>query len=344
MQLGDLAEKIAGRLQGDPNRTIAAVATLTEATPDDVSFLSDPRHAPAAAQTRAAAIIVSESFTGTSPADVLFVADVDQAVSIVLELFAPPLDVPPPGVDAGASVDPSAQIDPTAAIGPQAVIGAHARIEAQAVIGPGCVLGRDVVVGTASRLVANVVVGARCLIGANVIIHPNVTIGADGFGYRFADGRHHKISHIGIVVIEDDVEIGANSCVDRAKFGRTVIGRGAKIDNLVQIGHNVRIGAHVIVVSQAGIAGSCQIDDYAVLGGQVGVADHLHVGARAMIGAQSGLDRDVEPDAKIVGSPPRSVRAFYRENKLIAKLPEIDKELKRIAKVLESRGTSTNDS
>jgi len=177
-----------------------------------------------------------------------------------------------------------------------------------------------------------------------VIIHGNTTIGTDGFGYRLVDGRHQKIPHIGIVVIEDEVEIGSNSCVDRAKFGKTVIGRGTKIDNLVQIAHNVQVGENCIIVAQVGIAGSSRLGNYVVLAGQVGVSDHVTIGEGVIAGAQSALHRDVEPGAKVVGSPFRPVKTFFRELMLVEKLPEMAKEIKLLRKQLDEIGNSKDDS
>ncbi|MFC1783818.1 UDP-3-O-(3-hydroxymyristoyl)glucosamine N-acyltransferase, partial [Planctomycetota bacterium] len=189
-----------------------------------------------------------------------------------------------------------------------------------------------------------VVINARCVLGDNVIIHANSTIGTDGFGYRLVEGKHRKIPHIGVVVIEDDVEIGANSCVDRAKFGKTLIGRGTKIDNLVQIAHNVQIGEHSIIAGQSGVGGSSRLGKYVVLGGQCGVSDHVNIGDGVMAGAQCGMQWDVEPGAQIVGTPYRPVKTFFREFSLIKKLPETVKEIKRLRKQVEDIGSPKDDS
>jgi UDP-3-O-[3-hydroxymyristoyl] glucosamine N-acyltransferase len=176
-----------------------------------------------------------------------------------------------------------------------------------------------------------------------VVIYANSTIGTDGFGYRLVDGRHRKIPHIGIVVIEDDVEIGSNSCVDRAKFGRTIVGRGTKIDNLVQIAHNVKIGENCIIVAQTGIAGSAELGRYVVLGGQCAIADHVKIGDGVMAGATTGVNRDIEPGAKILGAPARPIREFFREVSLIQKLPELTKEVKKLREdVKKYEGTKDN--
>jgi UDP-3-O-[3-hydroxymyristoyl] glucosamine N-acyltransferase len=208
------------------------------------------------------------------------------------------------------------------------------------------VLGRDVEVGDNCHLWPNVVINYNCRIGNNVIIHANSTIGTDGFGYRLRDGRYRKVAHIGTVVIEDDVEIGANSCVDRAKIGQTVIGRGTKIDNLVMIAHNVKVGQNCIIVSQTGIAGSSELGNYVVLAGQSGVCDHVKIGDQVMLAAKSGISTGarIEAKARLAGMPAQDFVKFYRELSLIHKLPEMAKELKRITKQLNESTTTKDNS
>lgn len=344
MNLTQLATTLAATLEGDGRMNVDGIATLLEAGSSELSFVSDKKHAAQAETTRAAALIVGKDFTGTSPAALLRVADVEAAVEKTLELFAPALDVPPVGIHPMACVAATADIGSRVAIGPGVVVGENVTIGEGTVLFPGCVIGREVVIGRDCRLFANVVVNARCRLGDRVMIHPNSTIGADGFGYRFVEGRHRKITHIGIVVIEDDVEIGANSCVDRAKFGQTVIGRGTKIDNLVQVAHNVKVGEHSILVAQVGVAGSAKLGKYVVLGGQVAVRDHVTIGDGAMIGATSGVERDVEAGAKLVGTPARPAREFFRRLSLIEKLPEMAEDIKQLKRDSEKRGSTENHS
>ena len=249
MRLSELTQRLGGRLQGDGQVEIEGVASLSEAGPSDVSFLSDDRYVWQMAQCQATAVLAPEDFSGSAPMSLVFVGDVSNALDQTLACFAPAPDVPKAGVHASAVVSAGAQLANGVAVGPQVVIGDEARIGAGSILSAGCVIGRGVQIGEHCRL------------------------GADGIGYRFVKGRHQKIEHIGMVVIEDDVEIGANSCVDRAKFSQTVIGRGAKVDNLVQIGHNVQVGEHGIIVAQAGISGSARPGKYVVLGGQRGWAN-----------------------------------------------------------------------
>ncbi len=335
MKLSDLAGELKAELIGDGDMEIRSISTLHEAGAEDVSFVSEAKFAAEAARSRAGALLVGRDVAVSGRAALLRVEDVNAALERALELFAPPPAVLMPGIHPTAVVATSAQVADSASVGPHVVIGENTVIGAGSVLTAGCVIGRDVRIGADCRLGANVVVNERCFIGDRVIIHPNATVGADGFGYRLADGCHRKIPHIGIVVIDDDVEIGANSCVDRAKFGRTVVGRGTKIDNLVQVAHNVQVGRHCILVSQTGIAGSAVLEDYVVLGGQVGVRDHVRIGKGAMVAATSAVERDIEPGEKMVGTPARPVREFFRRLALWEKLPELAQDIKKLKRRME---------
>ena len=342
MKLAELAQHIAARLQGRSEFSITGIAALGEVGPEEISFVRESRYAGDAEHTRAAALIVPEGFAGPTHTALLFVTDVDAAVEQVLELFAPPADLPEPGVHPSACIAADAELADDAAIGPHVVIGARTRIGPGTRIAAGCVIGRDVQIGARCVLHPHVIIGWGCILGDGVAIHGNTTIGTDGFGYRFVDGRHRKIAHSGIVAIEDDVEIGANSCIDRAKFGRTLIRRGTKIDNLVQIAHNVQLGEHCIIVAQTGIAGSAELGNYVVLGGQCGIRDHVKIGDAAMAGATTAIDQDIPPGAKVIGTPATPVKEFFRQLSLIRKLPEMAKEIKKLRTQLE-KGAKPED-
>ena len=346
MKLGEIARRLEGRLDGDETVAVEWIASLTEAGPKDVSFINDSRYTDQVARTHAAAVIVPRNFNGMTNSALLFVDDVDDALERLLLIFAAPLDKPESGVHEMACVDPTAQIGSDAAVGAGAVIGANAVVGAGSVICPGCVIGRNVQIGDNCYLWPNVVINQGCVLGHNVIIHANSTIGADGFGYRMIKGEHRKIPHIGIVVIEDDVEIGANSCVDRAKFGRTVIGRGTKIDNLVQIAHNVRIGQHCIIVAQSGMAGSSELGNYVVLAGRCAVSDHAKVGDGAQMGPRSAIysGNEIKPGAKVMGSPIRPFRTYFRELSLIRKLPEMARQIKQLQKLIDKNADTKDHS
>ena len=335
MKLSELAAHLDARWAGDREAEISSVASLQEAGCGDVSFLSNERYADQVGRSEASAVIVPAGFDGAGRADLLFVADVDEALEKVLSLLAPAADVPAVGVASSACVASTAKLGADVAVGAHAVIGERVQIEAGTVIGAGCFVGRDVRIGSQCQLGPHVVIGWGCRLGSNVIIHGNSTIGTDGFGYRLVEGRHRKIRHIGIVVIEDDVEIGSNSCVDRAKFGETVVGRGTKVDDLVMIAHNVRIGENCIIVSQAGIAGSSELGKYVVLAGQCGVGDHVKIGDGAMAGAQTGIGWDVPAGAKVIGPIGIPVRDFFRQQALLKKLPDMAKEIKQLRKKID---------
>jgi len=344
MKLADIATQIQARLERSGAIEICTVATLSEADLGEISFLTESRYADEAASSRASAIVVPDDFTGQTQAARLYVKDVNDALEQLLVLFDPEGDRRARGVHPSAEIAASATIGTDVAVGAYAVVAEGVVVGEGSVISAGCILERDVRVGNHCYLAPNVVIRWGCIVADRVRIHANSVIGTDGFGYRLVEGQHRKIPHIGIVVIEDDVEIGACSCVDRAKVGKTRVGQGTKIDNLVQIAHNVQIGKHCIIVSQTGIAGSSQLGNYVVLGGQVGIADHVKLGDGVMAGAQCGIVREVEPGAKITGTPPRPIRSYFREQAMVQKLPVMAQEIKQLRKQIEASGRTKNHS
>lgn len=338
----EIADRLGAELIGDPTVVISRVAPLSEATPDAISWLGGEKYLAQLALTRAGAVLLPERRSDAPDRTCIIVADPDLALCSVLTWLMPP----PPGVSAG--VDPRAIIAPGArvegaAIGPNvivatgAVIGAGTQLHAGVNIGPDVRIGRDCV------LWPNVVVRERCTIGDRVIIHPNATIGADGFGYLQRGGKNHKIPQVGVVVIEDDVEIGANSAIDRAKSGETRIGRGTKIDNLVQIAHNVQIGNDSIIVAQCGIGGSVTLGHHVVLAGQVGIVDHMRVGDEVIVGAQSGITRDVESGGRVSGSPAVPSAEWVRTMATQRRLREMLDQLRDLIRRVERLESATND-
>jgi UDP-3-O-[3-hydroxymyristoyl] glucosamine N-acyltransferase len=329
--LGELAVALGGRVDGDASRVVSAVAPLETAGPDDIAFVADARHVRAARVSRAGAWLVPEELTGLDGPLVRCRA-LRPALARLLELLNPP-DPVIPGIAATAVIGAGARIDPTAAIGALAVV------EAGAVVGPGVVVyplvyvGPGAEVGEGTVLHPHVVVGAAVSIGRNVVIHAGAVLGADGFGYAFDGAVHRKIPQVGRVVIEDDVEIGANATIDRAMLGETRIRRGTKLDNLVMVAHNVEIGEDAIVAAQAGIAGSSRLGRRAVLGGQAGVGDHVSIGDGAALGAQCGVTADVPAGAMLMGSYGRPLAEFQRIWIAEAKLPDL---LRRV-RALERR-------
>jgi UDP-3-O-[3-hydroxymyristoyl] glucosamine N-acyltransferase len=335
LTLAELAEAVGAEVRGDPGVLIAGVATIDEAGSEQITWASDHRYAESLSRSRAGAVVVPTDF-GPTPMPALLCRDPDEAIAEILARLAPPVWRPKAGVHPTAVVWPSVRLGRDVAIGPYAVVGEDAEIGDRTVVHAHVVIGPEVRIGPDCIFWPHVVVRERCVVGARVILHPQVTIGSDGYGYRFVNGRHNKIPQIGIVRIEDDVEIGAGSCVDRAKVGATVVGRGTKIDNLVQIAHNVQIGPHCLLVAQVGIAGSVKLGQYVILGGKVGIRDHLSVGDGAKVGALSGIWRDVPAGVTIAGIPARDGHLWIRQQMLLDRLPQLN----ALVRQLEKRVTS----
>lgn len=306
LTLSELARWIDGDIvRGGLDLSFTGMAALDEAGPGDVSFLGNEKYHTQFEQTKAGAVIVPRGETG-GPADTALIA-VDNptlAFSTVVRHFAAASRAFAPGVSPTAFVDPSATLDPQKVrVHPGAVIMAGARVGDGTELGPNSVVGEGAVIGRDCHLMANTTVRERCVLGDRVILQPGAVIGSDGYGYQLVDGRHVKIDQVGIVEIHDDVEIGANTTIDRARFGKTVIGQGTKIDNLVQIGHNARIGQHCLICGQAGVAGSAVIEDRAVLGGRSAIGDHLRIGRNAIVMGNAGVATHVPDNAVMFGYP-----------------------------------------
>jgi UDP-3-O-[3-hydroxymyristoyl] glucosamine N-acyltransferase len=323
--------------QGAGSRPVTGLAMLPEATETELSYLGTERLIAEFEKTRAAAVIVQRrvKLPAECARPVLLVDDADLAVARVLELFAPPIPRPPAGVDAAARVAASAALGEGVAVAPFVFVGENAKIGARTVLHSGVHVGADTVVGEDCELFPNVVVRERCVLGDRVVIHAGSIIGSDGFGYRWDGAKHAKIPQIGRVEIEDDVEIGSCVCVDRAKFAATRIGRGSKIDNLVQIAHNCVLGPHCIMAGQSGVAGSVVLGSNVMLGGQCAVRDHVHMADGSMLGPCSGAMDDVEPRQVVTGLPAIPHRQFLREQAAMRHLPELRSEIRRLQEQVE---------
>ncbi|HOB75969.1 MAG TPA: UDP-3-O-(3-hydroxymyristoyl)glucosamine N-acyltransferase [Phycisphaerae bacterium] len=339
--LAEIAKWVGGVVRGDASTRISGVAGVAEAGPDQLTWLAHDKYASQLRTSKAGAVLVPEQF-GETPMPAVLCQNPAVAMVTILARFSPPVPRPAVGTHPTAVVASSAQIGSNVAIGPHVIIGENARVgdgcvlHASVFIGEGSVLGRD------CELWPGVVVRERCTLGERVVVHPNAVIGADGFGYQFIDGRHVKIPQIGTVQIEDDVEIGANSCIDRAKCGATVIGRGTKIDNLVQVAHNVQIGPDCMIVAQTGIAGSARLGRLVVVGGQVGIRDHvtLHDGVQAA--ACSAISKDVPAGTTVMGMPAVEHEVFIRERAKIRRLPKMAEQLADLIKRVERLESSAD--
>jgi UDP-3-O-[3-hydroxymyristoyl] glucosamine N-acyltransferase len=303
-------------------RMIHSVAPLQSAGPEDVSFLDNKRYAPLLAETKAGAVILHPDYADKLPAGCAALATIEPYVgwAKVSTLFYP-FSEPRPGVHPTAVIDPSAEIDPEAEIGPNAVIGGGVRIGAGTSIGPLVCIGPGVIIGADCRIHANVTI-SHAILGNRVIVYPGGRIGQDGFGFAISKTGFTRVPQLGRVLIGDGAELGANTTIDRGSAQDTVIGPGVHVDNLVQLGHNVNIGANAVIVAQAGISGSTQIGPGAIIAAQAGLAGHLTIGPGARIGAQSGVMQDVPAGEEVLGSPARNLKSFFREVLTLRKLAQ----------------------
>lgn len=340
--LRQLAELVQGELCGDGDLVIHAARPLSDAEPGSITFIEDQKHAQHLITCRASAVVVPKGLR-TEGWNVLRVADPVMAFVNIMRHLHGRAEPPPHGIDPHALIHPTASIgegcsiDPFACIGEGSTVGARCRIHSGVVVGRFCRLGEDVI------LYPNAVLYDGTVLGDRAIVHANAVLGADGFGYRFQEGRHVKVPQLGHVEIGADVEIGACSTIDRGTFQATRVGDGTKIDNLVMVAHNCQIGRHNLFVSQMGIAGSSSTGDYVVVAGQAGIVDHVRIGDRAMIGAQAGVTKEVPAGLRVLGSPATPEREQKRILMTLEKLPEIRRDVQRIKQQLGIDAEKTDD-
>src|SRR6266478_975946 len=328
-----IAEQLRGEVFGDGSVELTGLAPAESARAGDLTFAEKETYFTAAEKSDATAILVAGKFASSTKV-LIRVPNPRVAVARLLPLFFPP-DQQPPGIHPSATIAPSAHIDPSAHIGPNCVLGARVRLGARSVLIGGNHVGRDCQIGDDVCLFPNVVVYAQCQIGHRVAIHAGTVIGSDGYGYVFDEGRHRKMLQVGNVIIHDDVEIGANTAIDRGALGATVIGRGTKIDNLVHIAHNVVIGRHCLVMGQVGFAGSTRLGDYCVIASQSGIAGHLKLGNQATVGAKSGVMRDIPDKGTVLGSPAGPDKQIKRQWIALQQLPEMLRRMRELEKEVE---------
>lgn len=327
LTLGEIAVRFGCELRGDPDARVARVSTLAEADAQSIAFLANPRYRPQLRQTRAAAVILASSAAADCPVAALITPHPHALYARVATVLHPAPGWAP-GVHASAVVAASARIDATAHVGALAVIGERARIAERAVIGPGCVLGDDVEVGADTRLVARVSICARVRIGARGIVHPGAVIGSDGFGFAEEQGAWIKVPQVGTVIIGDDVDIGANTTIDRGAIGDTLIGDDVKLDNLIQVGHNVRIGAHTAIAACSGVSGSTTIGARCRIGGMVGFVGHQTIADDVAVTGLTMVAGDItEPGIYSGGIPAEEARVWRR---LVARLKRLDSMAARL--------------
>jgi UDP-3-O-[3-hydroxymyristoyl] glucosamine N-acyltransferase len=343
--LRELAERLGCELRGDGAVEVSGVAGIEEAGPGDLTFLANRRYAVHLATSKAAAVILAPGQETALPS--LLSDNPYLLFARAVELLRPPTR-PAPGVDPSARVDPAADLGAQVHVGALAVVGPRTRVGARSVIHPHVVLAEDVELGEDCILHSGVQVRERCRLGHRVIVQNGAVIGADGFGFpRDAEGRYHKFPQVGIVVVEDDVEIGALTAIDRAALGETRIARGCKIDNLVQIGHSVTVGEDTVLAGQVGIAGSSRVGRQVTLAGQVGVAGHLNIGNGVIATAQTGIPSSVEEGKLVSGYPAIDNRTWLRSSAVFARLPELQSRVRelerRIQSLVDRLGGETGD-
>lgn len=329
VSLADLADLVGGVVSGDPSTAISGVAPLDEAGAAQISFLANPKFQEKFADCRAGAIIVHPSLQGSTQTPLLLVENPYLAFAKILAFFAVPPHVGQ-GILPGAHVHPQATIGENVTIAPGAVVCAGARVGKGTYLHPNVVIGADAVIGEDCLLHANVTVREQCVLGNRVILQPGAVVGGDGFGFAPDGQGYFKIPQVGHVVIEDDVEIGACSCIDRGTLGVTRIARGVKIDNLVQVAHNVQVGENTLLVSQVGIAGSTVIGKHCVFGGQAGVAGHVVIGDNVTLAGRGGISNNVGDNQMLAGFPSRPHREWLKATMSMTHLPEMRRELQRL--------------
>ncbi len=330
-----IAEICGGKAEGDTERLITGVNTLENATKSELSFVTNKRAAEAAARSQAGCLIVPLTFEANNAQPLIRSEDPRFAFARVLTVLYP-RKRSAPSVHSTAIIDPSAQVATSCTVGAYVTIGAGTHIEENVSIGNGCSIGEQVTIGPDSTLYANVTIYDHVRVGARVILHSGCVLGADGFGFTLRDDHYEKFPQVGTVAIEDDVEMGANCCVDRAALGVTRIGQGTKLDNLVHVAHNCDIGRHVVVAAQTGFSGSVTAGDYAVIGGQAGIGEKAKIDAKAIVGGKSGIltGQRVRAGEPVWGIPARPLRQHLKGLANVAKLSDLREEVREIKKKL----------
>lgn len=338
MRLGEIAARLGGRaLEGDPEFLVEGVASLEEGGPGDLGFVRSARQAPQLARSRIGAVIAPPGLdVGGRP--VIRSAAPSRDFARAVSWVVPP-PARQPGVHPSAVVAPDARVDPTASVGAHAVVGPRSRVGARSVLHAHVVLYQDVTVGEDCTLHAGAILREDTLLGDRVVLQPGAVIGGDGFGFEFdEEGHFEKVPQIGCVVLEDDVEIGSNTTVDRARLGATRIARGVKIDNLVQIGHNCTVGAHSAIVAQTGLAGGSELGERVFVMAQAGVSNRARIGDGSFVGGRAGVFKDLPPGSRVWGFPAIAERAWHRSSAWLVRLPELARRLREVERRVGVRG------
>lgn len=342
MTLAGIASVVGGSVRGDKDAVVCGVATIRAAGRNELTWASAPQHRAMLADSGAGAVLVNDGF-GDTPMHAIICADVDAALVDVLGVFSTTMPGPAAGIHESAMVSKTAQIGQNVAIGRRVIIDDNVVIGDGSILHDGVFIGEGTRIGSDCRLWTYVVIREGCTLGDRVTIHSHTVVGADGFGYITRAGVHRKIPHLGGVIIGNDVEIGASTCIDRSKTDHTMIGDGTKIDNQVQIAHNVQIGKGCIICAQVGIAGSTKLGDYVVVGGQAGLKDNIEIGSGVMLAACACVPSSIKPGTKAAGSPAVEYRQFLRENASIRRLPDLVSRVNELSKRLKKLECAADD-
>lgn len=331
-----IAEFVQGRVVGDENATVNSFAKIEEGKPGAISFLSNDKYTQYIYTTDSSVVLVDEGLKleNEVKCTLIRVKNAYEAVAKLLQLYES-IKPKKKGVSSLAFIDPTAEIGKDCYIGPFVAIAQNAKIGDGAILHPHVTIGEGAIIGNNTEIYSNAVVYHNCKVGNNCILHAGCVIGADGFGFAPTADGYDKIPQIGIVTIEDNVEIGANTCIDRSTMGSTYIRQGVKLDNLVQIAHNTDIGANTVMSSQVGIAGSTKVGEWCMFGGQVGIAGHIKIGNKVMLGAQSGVPSSLKDNQELIGTPPMEMKPYFRSQAIFRRLPEMYKELNELRKELD---------
>lgn len=331
-----IAEFIQGTIVGDENATVHTFAKIEEGIPGAISFLSNPKYTSYIYDTQSSIVLVNKDFEPEREVKATLIK-VDNAYESLAKLMTLYEQSHPKrtGIDPLAYVAPTAKIGENVYLAPFACVGDHAEVGDNTELHPHATIGRNAKVGKNCILYTNSNVYHDCIVGDNCILHSGSVIGADGFGFAPTPNGYDKIPQIGIAILEDDVEIGANTCVDRATMGATIIRKGVKLDNLIQVAHNVEIGSNTVIASQTGIAGSTKVGEWCMFGGQVGIAGHIKIGDKVNLGAQSGVPGSIKSGQSLIGTPPIEMKNFFKSSAVFKKLPEMYMELNNLKKELE---------
>lgn len=331
-----IAELIQGRIEGDANAKINTFAKIEEGKPGAISFLSNRKYVNYIYDTKSSVVLVDEDLVLERPvsATLVRVKNAYEAVARLLQMYES-MKPKKKGIDSLAFIDPTAKIGKDCYIGPFVAIGPGAVIGDGCVLHPHVTIGEKAAVGNNTEIYSNAVIYHHCKVGNNCVLHAGCVIGADGFGFAPTKDGYDKIPQIGIVTIEDNVEIGANTCIDRSTMGSTYVRKGVKLDNLVQIAHNTDIGANTVMSAQVGVAGSAKVGEWCMFGGQVGIAGHITIGNKVLLGAQSGVPGSLKDNQELIGTPPTTMTNYFRSQAIVKRLPDMYRQMNEMQKTIK---------